>query len=99
LPSGYNQYVFINLQAKSLKRNEETGSGIMENKVIMERARISSWREWTQRKGVIWMSEKDTKSRTEKEHWLGEAGEHSKTIIPDSKKTREVGGRTSEEAE
>ncbi len=45
------------------------------------------------------MSKKDTKSRTEKEHWLGEAGEHYKTTISDSEKKREGRGRTSEQAE
>jgi hypothetical protein len=45
------------------------------------------------------MSKKDTKSRTEKEHWLGEAGEHYKTTISDSEKIREGRGRTSEETE
>jgi hypothetical protein len=56
-------------------------------------------KEWKQRKGVIWMSKKDTKSRTEKGRWLGEAGEHYKTTISDSEKTRGGGGRPSEEAE
>lgn len=42
---------------------------------------------------------KDTKSRTEKEHWIGEAGDHYKTTISDGRTTKEGRGRTSEESQ
>jgi len=51
---------------------------------------------WT--KEVMYMGN-DKKSRTEKEKWLEESGEHYKTTISDGQKTREGRGRSSEESQ